>query len=177
MDLPAYLERIHYQGPLDSTLETLAGLHLAHTSSIPFENLDIQLGRRIHLDLAALQAKLVQARRGGYCFEHNTLFAAALQALGFTVTLREARVSQGGGQWGLRNHLAPEVQLPGGPWLADVGFGGDGSLGPVPLDGSDQAWFGDHRRILPQGHRQVLQAWDCCNRLCHPVPIPAYVNR
>jgi N-hydroxyarylamine O-acetyltransferase len=100
--------------------------------AIPFENLDILLGRQISLDLAALQLKLVGGRRGGYCFEQNTLFRAALEALGFAVTSLAARV-RGGGVLRPRTHMLLRVDLDEGPWLADVGFGGDGPVHPVPL--------------------------------------------
>ena len=71
------------RGPAGSAL---AGLHLAHATHIPFENLDVLLGRPIRLDLASLLAKLVAGGRGGYCFEHNLLFASVLQTLGFSVS-------------------------------------------------------------------------------------------
>jgi N-hydroxyarylamine O-acetyltransferase len=83
LDLGAYLERIGWNGDARSDLATLAALLDAHMTRIPFENLDVLLGRGIRLDLDGLQRKLVDARRGGYCFEHATLFAAALEALGF----------------------------------------------------------------------------------------------
>ena len=79
-------------GPLEPTLETLAGLARAHISSIPFENVDVLLGRGIRIDLDSIHAKLVTARRGGYCFEHGTLFQAALDRLGFQTTAHAARV-------------------------------------------------------------------------------------
>jgi len=156
-NLPAYLERIGHRGPLAPTLETLAALHVAHTSSIPFENLDIHLGRPIRLDLPGLQAKLVAGRRGGYCFEQNSLFAAALESLGFGVRLREARVRRGAQGLRPRTHLTLEVAFPEGAWLADVGFGADGILGPVPMDGREYARHGDCHRLLPEGGRLVLQ--------------------
>ena len=77
LDLDAYLERIGYRGPVEPTRGVLDELHLGHVTRIPFENLDILLGLPIRLDLESLQRKLVQGRRGGYCFEHNTVFAAA----------------------------------------------------------------------------------------------------
>src|SRR5215469_1149692 len=92
LDLGAYQARIGYSGACVPTPEVLAELHLAHATHIPFENLDIQLGRPIHLDLESLQSKLVRDGRGGYCFEQNTLFAAALETLGFPVTRLAARV-------------------------------------------------------------------------------------
>lgn len=87
-----YLARIGMVQPQAADLPTLRALHLAHRSAIPFENLDIQLGRPIRLDIESLQDKLIGARRGGYCFEHNTLFLHALRALGFDVEPCEARV-------------------------------------------------------------------------------------
>ncbi|NTV73075.1 MAG: arylamine N-acetyltransferase [Holophaga sp.] len=159
-DLPAYFERIAFRGVPSPCLAALEALHLAHTCAIPFENLDIHLGRPILLDLASLQAKLVKGRRGGYCFEQNSLFAGALGAMGFAVRLREARVRRGAAGPMARSHLALEVALEDGAWLADVGFGGDGVLGPVPMDGREVRRFGDRNRVVQEGSRQVLQAWD-----------------
>ncbi len=83
LDLDAYLSRIEYSGSRNVTAATLRQLHRAHTTHIPFENLDILLGKSIRLDLESLQTKLVRNRRGGYCFEQNALLAAALGADGF----------------------------------------------------------------------------------------------
>jgi len=132
-DIERYLERIAYSGPREPTWETLRGLHRAHQYAVPFENLDIPLGRRITLDEDALFAKLVTHRRGGFCYEQNGLFAAALRALGYDVTLLEARVSKGDGTFGIPfDHLALMVRLDG-RWLADVGYG-DSFLEPLRLD-------------------------------------------
>ena len=90
--LDAYFQRIDWSGSRDPTLETLAGLIAAHTAHIPFENLDVLLGRTVCLDLESLQEKIVGGRRGGYCFEHAALFAAVLEALGFQVARHAARV-------------------------------------------------------------------------------------
>jgi N-hydroxyarylamine O-acetyltransferase len=132
-DLDAYLGRVGYAGPREPTRSVLEGLHLAHATSVPFENIDVRLGRAIRLDLEALQAKLVRGRRGGYCFEQNTLFAAALEALGFGVMRLAARVRFGATRLLPRTHMLLRVEADGGPWLADVGFGGEGLLLPVPL--------------------------------------------
>ena len=132
LDLDGYLARIGYGGPRRASSETLRALHEAHVAAVPFENLDILLGRAISLELAALQLKLVSGRRGGYCFEQNTLFRAVLEALDFRVTSLAARV-RGGGVLRPRTHMLLRVDLDEGPWLADVGFGGDGLVHPVPL--------------------------------------------
>ena len=142
LDLEAYLARIGYSGELDTTIETLTALHRAHVLSIPFENLDILLGRPIRLDLESLQAKLVRDRRGGYCFEQNALFAAVLEHLGFAVTGLAARV-----RWATsappRGPTWSSPSTSTGPrWLADVGFGGDTLLDPVAVR---------RRRARPQG--------------------------
>ena len=133
-DLAAYLRRIDYGGPIEPTLAVLRALHLAHATHIPFENLDILLGRPIRLDTTSLQAKLVTARRGGYCFEQNRLFATALQAIGFDVEALIARVRFRITQVLPRTHMLLLVGLDGERWLADVGFGADGLLLPVALE-------------------------------------------
>jgi N-hydroxyarylamine O-acetyltransferase len=133
LDLDAYLRRIGYEGPRVPTRAVLEEVHEAHATHIPFENLDVLLGRPVRLDLAALQAKLVRGRRGGYCFEHNTLFAAALEVLGFHVTRLAARVRLGAARVSPRTHMLLEVDVAGQLWLADVGFGGTGPLRPLPM--------------------------------------------
>ena len=132
-DLAAYLERIDQRVPLRPDYATLATLHLAHASHIPFENLDVLAGRTIRLDLASLQAKLVAGGRGGYCFEHNLLFAAMLRRLGFPVRQLAARVRYRTTRLLPRTHMLLLVEADGGDWLADVGFGGEGLLLPVPF--------------------------------------------
>jgi len=158
LNLDAYFERIGYTGPREATLETLSALHAAHLASIPFENVDVLLGRRIRLDLASLQAKLVDARRGGYCFEQNTLFAAVLRHLGFQVTTLEARVRPPGATQTLpRTHMTLRIDFPDLAVLADVGFGGDGPLGPVRLDGQVSEQGSDAYRVDEEGAVRVLQ--------------------
>jgi N-hydroxyarylamine O-acetyltransferase len=134
VDLTAYLERIAYAGDRSPSRATLDALHLAHATHIPFENLDILLGRPIRLDPDSLQAKLVRDRRGGYCFEQNRLFAAALETLGFAVTTLAVRVRFGTSSILPRTHMLLQVDVDGIPLLADVGFGIFGLLMPVPLD-------------------------------------------
>jgi N-hydroxyarylamine O-acetyltransferase len=136
VNLDAYFDRVAYTGPTDPTLDTLRALHRAHMLAVPFENLDIHLGRRITLDEGALFDKIVTRRRGGFCYEQNGLFAAVLHALGFDVTLMEARVGRADGTFGIPfDHLMLRVQLEE-RWLVDVGFG-DSFLEPLRLDDPD----------------------------------------
>ncbi len=139
LDLPAYLRRIGYQGAVEPTRRALDALHLAHATHIPFENIDVLLGRPIALDLASLQAKLVARRRGGYCFEHNLLFAAVLREFGFEPVMLAARVRHRTTAVLARTHMLLLVEAEGCRWLADVGFGGEGLLLPVPFDGGAEA--------------------------------------
>lgn len=132
MDLDAYLDRLHYTGPRVPTLDTLRALHRQHLYTVPFENLNIGLGRPIEIEEDALFEKIVTQRRGGYCYELNGLFAWALRQLGFSVSLLSAGV-WGGGRYGpLGDHLCLRVQLAQA-WLADVGFG-DCALEPLRFE-------------------------------------------
>ena len=160
-DLPAYLERIGYAGTPRADRSTLEALQLAHATSIPFENLDILLARPVRLDIESLQAKLVEARRGGYCFEHNLLFAQALEAAGFPVARLAGRVRYRAQRVLPRTHMLLLVSLGDEDWIADVGFGLEGLLAPLPLaaghesrqfhwtyrvDGGPQEWVVQIRR-------------------------------
>jgi len=128
-----YLARIGYDGSRDPTLETLRTLHLAHLYSVPFENLDIHWGQRIVLDEDVLFRKIVEARRGGFCYELNGLFAVLLSALGFDVTMLSARVVNSEDVPGPEfEHMALLVAVEGAHWLADVGFG-ESSRWPLDL--------------------------------------------
>lgn len=132
LNVPTYLERIHYAGPTAPSPETLQTLHRAHLFAVPFENLDIHLGRKIVCDEARFLHKIVTQYRGGFCYELNGAFAALLRALGFQVTLLSARVARADGSDGPEfDHLTLRVDLEE-PWLADVGFG-DSFLEPLRL--------------------------------------------
>ncbi len=159
LDLGAYLGRIGFGGEVKPNLDTLRALHLAHATTIPFENLDIQMGLPIRLDLASLQGKLVRRKRGGYCFEHNSLFLAVLKAIGFEVMPCEARVRLGATEPLPRTHMLLLVTLDGRPWLCDVGFGGEGLLHPVPMDGEAHPQFLNTYRVVPEAALQVLQSF------------------
>ncbi|MFD5703678.1 arylamine N-acetyltransferase family protein [Streptomyces lasiicapitis] len=133
LDVDAYLARIGYEGEAKPDLETLRALHRAHVASIPFENLEIMLGRPVLLDLAALQDKMVRRRRGGYCYEQNLLFAAVLERFGFSVKGLGARVRAGASSTRPTSHMLLSVEADGEQWHCDVGFGGDGLLEPIPM--------------------------------------------
>jgi len=150
MDITAYLQRIDYQGSPAPTAETLRALHRAHLLAVPFENLDIHLGRPIILDEKRLFHKIVERRRGGFCYELNGLFAALLRELGFDVTLLSARVYDNGDFGPEFDHLVLLVQLEE-RWLADVGFG-DSFREPLRLDEpGDQIQDGCVYRIAHDG--------------------------
>jgi N-hydroxyarylamine O-acetyltransferase len=125
-DLPRYLQRIGLEGPTAPSHINLDALILAHVCSIPFENVDVLIGRRIELDPARIEHKFLAERRGGYCFEQNTYFMLVLRALGYAVTPISARVRIGRtrAETPPRTHVFLRVELADGSWLADVGVGG-----------------------------------------------------
>lgn len=153
IDIGAYLARIGYSGPRAPTLATLRALHALHPAAIAFENLDPLCGVRVHLDPASVEKKLVGAGRGGYCFEQNGLFALALTALGFNVTGLAARVYVKTEPGKIRrSHMLVKVDLPEGPYIADVGFGAWALSGPLSLlDGAEQETPHGPFRVAPVG--------------------------
>jgi N-hydroxyarylamine O-acetyltransferase len=161
LDLDAYCQRIDYAGSREPTLATLRALQARHPLAIPFENLDSVAGIGVRLDLESLQAKLVQARRGGYCFEHNLLFAHVLTALGFQVTALAARVlwDRPTGEPGARTHMLLLVQLGEGEYLSDVGFGGLTPTAPLRLDPDiEQLTPHEPCRVVRRGREFVMEA-------------------
>jgi len=159
VNVPAYAARIGYRGPLTHSLETLVGLHRAQAFSIPFENFDVHLNRPIGLDAASLQRKLVEEGRGGYCYELNGLFRLVLQQLGFAVMGLVGRNLIAGHPLRPRAHQVLEVDVAGQPWLADLGFGTNGLIEPIPLAvGPEHQQFFDRYRLqaAPQ-HNYHLQ--------------------
>lgn len=133
--LSGYFERIGYTGEPRTDLATLEKLHFAHPLAIPFENVSTLLGEPVPIDLGSIMAKLVAQGRGGYCFEHNTLFQAVLEAIGFAVTALAARVvwSEDAGHVNPRTHMVLLVRLDGRDWICDVGFGGATLTAPLEL--------------------------------------------
>ena len=161
LDVDAYFSRLGFSGKGAADLETLRRLHVLHPASIPFENLSPLLGRGVALDSAALQDKLLRQGRGGYCYEHNLLFAEVLRALGFEVTGLAARVL-----WNLpesavlpRTHMLLLVRLQGAAYVADVGFGGLTLTAPLRLQaGLVQETPHERFRLEQEQGLWVLQA-------------------
>jgi len=159
LDLDAYLKRIGFEGERAPTVATLRALHRAHTTSIPFENLEIILGRPITLDLETLQNKLVHSRRGGYCYENVKVFAAALERLGYGITGLHARVTMGAGALRPATHAVLRVTTATDErvWLCDVGFG-SGPLEPLEFvpDGPEVDQDGWRLRLAQESDLWVL---------------------
>jgi N-hydroxyarylamine O-acetyltransferase len=178
-DQEAWLDRIGYTGPLEPTLETLNGLIFAHAHAISYETLDIMLGRPPKLDVTTLQAKMIAGKRGGYCFEQNMLFRTALRSFGYRITSLQGRVVRGLAIDAPRPaiHMLLQIELPEGPYLADVGFG---NLAPTcalslkPL--VEQETPHEVMRFIDVGGELTLQAqfkrgWEHIYRL---IPYPRY---
>lgn len=160
--LERYLARTGYQGPRAPTLDALHALTAAHSKSIPFENLDVLLGKGIDIAPEAVFAKLVEQRRGGYCFEQNGLFLRALTALGFQATPMAARVHMGQPRDFMppRTHLFLRVVLEDGSvWLTDVGIGSMSLTAAIRFElDVEQTTPHEPRRLVRDGDRYFHQA-------------------
>ena len=179
IDLDAYFQRIGYTGPRAPTLATLNAISAAHVQSIPFENLDVLLGRPIELAPEALEAKLVHARRGGYCFEQNSLLLYVLTQLGFDAHPLSARVryQRPRDYTPARTHLFVRVELDES-WLADVGVGMMSLTSALRLaDEGPQATPHEPRRLLRENgliYHQVKHGdeWhDVCELTLEQMPL------
>jgi N-hydroxyarylamine O-acetyltransferase len=160
MNIESYLKRINYCGPLSVTPETLRALHVAHLMTVPFENLSIHAGEPIVLNEGALFTKIVDERRGGFCYEANGLFASLLRALGFEVAMLSAGVARPDGGFGPNfDHMTLMVTLAE-RWLVDVGFG-DSFLEPLLLDSQvDQVKGTRAFRIVADNGHLILSRCD-----------------
>lgn len=156
-DLDAYLARIDMPARPTVDAAGLARLQRQHRLAIPFENLDVRLGRPIAIDGDAVFAKLVTRRRGGYCFEQNRLFGDALAALGFDARPLLARVWLGATETPPLSHTFSLVHVDGRDWIADPGFGG--SYAPVMLleEGEAEAPDGARFRLAADGEGWMLE--------------------
>ena len=145
VQLETYLNRISHSVPPSATLETLCAVQAAHLSAIPYENLDIHLGRTLPLGVSAAYQKIVLERRGGWCYEMNALLAWALEGIGFRVALLSSGVLRPGGVTPDGDHLLLCVTLEGIDYIVDAGFG-DGAIAPLPLiEGTYQRGFLEYR--------------------------------
>ncbi len=148
-NLDAYFERINYKDGTEASADTLRNIHIAHTLTVPFENLDVFYKRPILLDEASLYKKIVADRRGGYCFEMNGIFSRALQEMGFKVTNLLAKVTVDGIHYTTKTHQAILVETGSSRWLADVGFGNDGLIAPLILEeNTEQKQFAHTYRLV-----------------------------
>lgn len=159
MDIAAYLERIRYEGALEPTQDVLSNLHHANLLTVPFENLDIHMGRPIQLNEEHLFEKIVTQRRGGFCYELNGMFAWMLRELGFKVDLLSAEVFENGVFSPEFDHLVILVRLEE-DWLVDVGFG-DYFVRPLKLfESGEQVQNGTAYRIEQSANYRVLSQQD-----------------
>jgi N-hydroxyarylamine O-acetyltransferase len=160
-DQAAWLERIGHKGSRAPTLETLRGLVAAHSAAISYESIDVLLDRPPKLDLISLQKKMIAGGRGGYCFEQNFLFRGGLRSLGFDVTSLQARVVRGLAIDAPRPmlHMVLQVNLPEGPFLADVGFGNLAPTAPLKLTPDlEQGTPHEVMRLIGMGDELTLQS-------------------
>ncbi|TAM10128.1 MAG: arylamine N-acetyltransferase [Nevskiaceae bacterium] len=161
IDLDAYFRRIAYTGSREPTVAVLHALTAAHSRAIPFENLDVLLQRPIQLTPEALFRKLVEARRGGYCFEQNGLFMEVLAQLGFDVQPLSARVRLGLTDRGVvapRTHMFLRVHIAGESWLTDVGVGSASLTGALRWqEGDEQPTPHEARRFVRANERWYHQ--------------------
>jgi N-hydroxyarylamine O-acetyltransferase len=165
LDLDAYLRRIAYAAERAPTLAVLNAICAAHPAALAFENIDPLLGRAPNLAPAALQAKLVAQRRGGYCYEQNALLRLALRALGMQVSALAARVvwmAPADAPRRARSHMLLKVALPAAPeesFLVDAGFGGHLLGAPLRfVPGLVQRTPGGTERITQDGDTFTLEA-------------------
>lgn len=161
MDIPKYLSRIGFSGPTEPTLDVLRSVHSSHLYSVPFENLTIHTGGRVQLDLPALYEKIVNQRRGGFCYEVNGLFSWLLRQLGFQVTMLSAQVKcKLTGFYGPPfDHLILMVCIDGQRWLCDVAFGGPIFPTPLSLDTGDLQVKGHRVYRLRSADGMIFLEW------------------
>ena len=165
MRIDAYTERVGLTARAADG-ETLRAMHAAHRQAFLFENLTIQSGGRISLALCDLERKFLDEGRGGYCFEHNTLFAAALREVGIDSTTLLGRVRRGPPHRWCRTHMVLRVPVGRDVWLADVGFGAMGLVEPIPLgDGATAAQGGFTFTLRSDGGLWILSARDAAGEM------------
>lgn len=147
MDVNKYLQRINIGKPININLESLSYLQNNHILSIPFENLDVMNGVHIPLDVETYYEKIVNKKRGGFCYELNGLFHWLLEQLGFSSYLVSATIHRSDGNWGLAGSHAAQIITLDQPYLVDVGFGNSARI-PLPLTGESREDVSGEYRIL-----------------------------
>ncbi len=179
IDLDSYFARIGYAGSRQPTLATLHAITAAHVQSIPFENLDVLLGRPINIEPEAVFQKLVHDRRGGYCFEQNGLLLRVLLALGFDASPLSARVRLQRPRDVIppRTHVFIRVNIGGESWLTDGGLGGVSLTSAIQLRADiEQSTAHELRRIVCENGKWFHQvrfgdAWeDACEFTLEEMP-------
>lgn len=161
IDLDAYLQRIDFSGRPAADLDSIGKLVARHTRAIPFENLNPFLGWPVEIDLPAVEQKLVRSRRGGYCYEQNTLMRAVLESIGIEVTPLAARVLWQAPEDAMppQSHMMLRAQVGEVPYLVDVGFGSQTPTAPLRLDTAEaQASPQGNYCILRSGQEYLVQA-------------------
>lgn len=159
LDLDGYLARLGLSARKPSRA-ALGELHEAHVRTFTFDNIDVLTKRHPGVHLDAVQEKFVGRGRGGYCFEHSTIFAAALERLHYDVRRHLGRVGNpaDGTQQG-RTHMVVEVMLDGKRLLCDAGFGMS-VMRPIPLaDGAEDAHRGWRYRVNGKDGLWEMHRW------------------
>ncbi len=157
LDLPAYLRTVGVTERPPS-LEALIELQAAHVRTFPFENIDVLLRRHRGVALPVVQEKFLGRGRGGYCFEHATLFAAVLERLGYDVRRHLGRV--GDVATTARTHCVVLVRVDGRRYLTDPGFGMS-LLRPIELlDGAEVDDGGWRYRVHRRGEGAAGPVWE-----------------
>jgi N-hydroxyarylamine O-acetyltransferase len=165
-----YLQRLGVERPAAPSADALRRLHTAHRETFLFENLAIQTGGGISVALEDIERKFLDRGGGGYCFEHNTLFAAALREAGFEPIVLLGRVRRGPPESWARTHMVIRVDAPEGSanetWLADVGFGAVGLIEPIPLrEGANSTQRGLAYSLRRDGPLWVLSMRDAAQTM------------
>jgi N-hydroxyarylamine O-acetyltransferase len=157
MNIKSYLKRINYGGSLIPTPETLRELQIAHLLTVPFENLSIHSKEDIVLETKALFNKIVERRRGGFCYVLKGLFATLLIYMGFRVEMLAAEVATENDNFGPSfDHMTLMVTLEQ-RWLVDVGFG-DSFREPLLLDQRGEQLENERAcQIVSDGNKLILK--------------------
>lgn len=171
MDIDSYLSRIQVEELPRVDLAYLSTLQLAHLKTVPFENLDIHCGRDISLELGAVFEKVVVNKRGGFCYELNSLFHALLCEIGFNASIISARGTKAGGGFAPEfDHLALVVEIEGLSHLVDVGFGRF-TISPLPIRMGVSLYDGVSEFQFSKSHGDYIEV----SRLEDGVAVPEYI--